>query len=64
MVILGVLAVLMVASWFIVTAVCILSGRYSREEEKREWSMFGMNGQFSNSKAAKQLDFQRTKIQF
>jgi hypothetical protein len=54
----------MVVSWFIVSAVCILSGQYSRAEEQREWSMFRMSGQLPNSSAAQQSDFQGTKIQF
>ena len=49
MVILGVLAILMIVSWVIVTAVCVLSSQSSREEEQREWSMFKMSSQLSDS---------------
>ena len=35
MVIIGVLVTLMVISWAIVTAMCVLSSRFSREEEQR-----------------------------
>ena len=64
MVILGLLATLMIFSWIIVTAVCVLSSQSSREEEQREWSRFMMNSQLTDSSAPRHTEFQRTTIQF